>query len=135
MMNTRPRRLCLMVLAILAGAGGFVSCGNPTSEPTDNCDSLIGHTFIELQPAPMTGTFAHYQIAAGRIFNPQQGWYCTAISSSQVSGVVTLSTADVAFVRLGANGWVHGLRQGSAALTAASPAAPAAAEIRVQISS
>jgi len=99
----------------------------------------------------MTGTFAHYQIAvgdsiqlrpvvhrvdaAGRIFNPQQGWYCTAISSSQVSGVVTLSTADVAFVRLGANGWVHGLRQGSAALTAASPAAPAAAEIRVQISS
>ena len=88
-MKSRSRRSCLVVLATLAGAGGLVSCGGGMSEPEENCDSLIGFPFIELQPPPLGQTFVHYEIrvgdsiqlrpavhrvdAAQRTFNPQQG--------------------------------------------------------------
>ena len=148
-MKSRTRRSYLLILAALAGAGGIVSCGGTMAEPADNCDSLVGFTFIELQPPP-TGTFVHYQVrvgdsiqlrpavhrvdAAQRTFNPQQGWSCVVSASSPTSGVVTLSTNDVAVVRLWPNGWVRGLSQGFATVTAASTAAPATVEISVQVS-
>lgn len=148
MMKTRPRRLCWMVFAILAGAGGLVSCSSTAPEPEENCDELLGFLFIELLPPPI-GTLVHYEVevgdsiqlrpavhrvdAAQRTFNPQQGWYCITSASSPVAGVVTLSTADVALVRLGANGWIRGLSQGFAVVTAASPAAPATVWISVQV--
>lgn len=148
MMKTRPRRLCLISLAILAGTGGVVSCGNSTSEPEENCDGLVGLLFIELVPPP-SGTFSDYEVrvgdsiqlrpvvhrvdAARRTFNPQQGWYCVTSASSPATGVVTLTTNDVALVRLNPNGWVRGLSRGFAVVFAASPAAPATVWIGVEV--
>lgn len=143
----RGQRLCLL-LATLIGSAGVLSCSDTTSEPTENCDELVGFPFIELQPPPI-GTLVHYEVnvgdsiqlrpavhrvdAAQRTFNPQQGWYCVTTASSPVSGVVTLTTDDVTRVRLLANGWVRGLSEGFAVIIASSPAAPATVWISVQI--
>lgn len=133
---------------MVAASGPFLSCGTTTSEPEENCDSLVGFPFIGLQPPPI-GTLVHYAIrvgdsiqlrpavhrvdAAQRTFNPQQGWYCVTSASSPIGGVVTLSTDNTVQIRLSTTGWVRGLSEGFAVVIAASPAAPATVWISIQI--
>ena len=131
----------------LAMLGMFVSC-RETSEPTSECESVVGDNFIALQPEPREA-IAGYEINVGdsiqlvgsvrridiarRTFNVQQGWYCVVAASSLVSGLVILNTTDSHLVRLSGGGWVHGLSPGLATITAASTNPPATVDVGVLV--
>ena len=128
-----PRRLAV---AALVASVAVAACEDSVIGPTVECGPPAGDLFfIELHPEP-SGTFADYELEIGdsiqvtaslhRVddtepgFNPQQGWYCVTTASSPVSGAVTLGTSDEALLRVHANGWIRGLRQGLAGVAASS---------------
>jgi hypothetical protein len=137
-MRIAPFALVLrrLAAAALVGSVAIAACEDSVIGPTVECGPPEGDLFfIELHPEP-SGTFADYQVNVGdsiqvtaslrRVddtepgFNPQQGWYCETTASSPVSGVVTLGTNDGELLRIHANGWIRGLHQGLAGVTASS---------------
>ena len=125
-----------LAVAVLAGSVAVAACERSVIGPTVECGPPEEDIFfIELHPEP-SGTFADYQVDVGdsiqvtaslhRVddtkpgFNPQQGWYCETTASSPVSSAVTLGTTDGELLRVHANGWIRGLRQGLAGVTASS---------------
>ena len=131
-----PLDLRRLAVAALVGSLVIVACDDSVIGPTVECGPPEGDIFfIELHPEP-SGTFAAYEVDVGdsiqvtaslhRVddsepgFNPQQGWYCETTASSPVSGAVTLGTTDGELLRVHANGWIRGQRQGLAGVTASS---------------
>ena len=122
------------VLALAATSLG-ASCGHDVLGPTIDCDGMKGLLFIELTPEP-PGVLFDYEIGIGdslqvqgavqrvdeatEMFDPQRGWFCTETATTPLSGTVVLDTDDTELVRLGPGGWIVGLRQGTAIVTASS---------------
>jgi hypothetical protein len=129
----RIRRPVLVL--VLAAASTASTCGHEVLGPTIDCDAMRGFLFIELtSEAPrfldeyrvdigdsvqVQGT-VHRVDEATEMFNPQSGWYCTETAATPLPGPVTLATDDTELVRLSPGGWIVGLRQGTAIVTASS---------------
>ena len=112
-----------------------MACEGVSSDPIIDCGFWVGSNYIDVQPEPL-GYLFQYEInvrdsiqisatvrrvdASTAGFNPQLGWYCYTSASSPVSGAVGLSTTDTDIVRLGSDGWIHGLSFGTATITASS---------------
>ncbi|HUF30045.1 MAG TPA: hypothetical protein VMM77_05210 [Gemmatimonadaceae bacterium] len=143
----KSRTSSLRLLLLYASTFAAVGCSADAFAPPE-CDGAIGVIFVDLQPPP-SGTFLDYTVDVGdsirvtgslrrvddseAIFNPQQGWSCTTSASSQVGGTLIFSTLDTTLVRLSAGGWIRGLSQGTALVTASSTSPAASTDIAVLV--
>ena len=138
-----------VILALAATSLG-ASCGHDVLGPTIDCDAMRGFLFIELTTdAPgflvdsrvdigdsvkVEGT-VHRVDDATEMFNPQVGWYCAETATTPLAGAVTLATDDTELVRLGTGGWIVGLRQGTAIVTASSATHAVSLDVYVLVDS
>jgi hypothetical protein len=129
----RVRRPVLAL--VLAAASTGSTCGHDVLGPTIDCDGMKGFHFIELT-TDSPGFLVDHRVDIGdsvqvqglvhrvdqatEMFNPQVGWYCAETATTPLPGAVSLATDDTELVRLSPGGWIVGLRQGTAIVTASS---------------